>query len=249
MARKWWLGTSWKMNGTLKDARAFACALRAASLPANVLPFVIPSFTAIATVREVLPKGGPVLVGAQNTHWCDSGAWTGEVSPAQLADVGCDLVEVGHSERRGAFGESDETVNLKVHAILRHGMIPLVCFGESRQVLDGGGAGSYLLEQVAAALDGVEHPEDVLLAYEPIWAIGAAGRPATTDQVRKALEPVRDEWSGRTRGLLYGGSVNRDNAADLLGVEGLDGLFVGRAAWNPSGYLELLAIAAERQAA
>jgi len=139
MARKWWLGTSWKMNGTLKDARAFAGALRAASLPANVLPFVIPSFTAIATVREVLPKGGPVLVGAQNTHWCDSGAWTGEVSPAQLADVGCDLVEVGHSERRGAFGDSDETVNLKVHAILRHGMIPLVCFGESRQVLDGGG--------------------------------------------------------------------------------------------------------------
>ena len=89
----------------------------------------------------------------------------------------------------------------------------------------------------------------MLLAYEPIWAIGAAGRPATTDQVRKALEPVRDEWSGRIRGLLYGGSVNRDNAADLLGVEGLDGLFVGRAAWNPSGYLELLAIVAERQAA
>jgi triosephosphate isomerase len=125
-----WVGTSWKMNKTLAEGLAFAEALARflPELDARIQPFVIPSFTAVREVKRAL-AGTRVKVGAQNMHWADAGAWTGEVSPLQLRDCGLDLIELGHSERREFFGETDETVGLKTEAAVRHGFVPLICVG------------------------------------------------------------------------------------------------------------------------
>ncbi|MFC7455805.1 triose-phosphate isomerase [Brachybacterium sp. GCM10030267] len=243
-----WIGTSWKMTKTLAEARAWAEGLRehlAGGAPAGVQPFVIPSFTATTTVREILGEDSPVLLGVQNAHWEDAGAWTGEVSVPQAKDAGAQLVEIGHSERREHFGESVETTRWKVAAALRHGLTPLLCIGESLEVKDAGGSAEFILEQAAGALDGLDADElsRVVIAYEPIWAIGEKGRPATVRELIEPFAALGEAYGGKVTGLLYGGSVNLDNAADLLGIEHVTGLFVGRTAWELEGYLELLRIA------
>lgn len=244
-----WVGTSWKMNKGLAEAREFARGLSdhlGGSGLAGVQPFVIPSFTAVAAVRDELGAESPVLLGVQNAHWEDQGAWTGEVSVPQAKDAGAQLVEIGHSERREHFGETVETTRLKVAAALRHGLTPLLCIGESAEVKDAGGSSQFILDQAAGALDGLsaEQLSRVLIAYEPIWAIGERGRPATVEELREPFAALGREYGGRARGLLYGGSVNQGNAEELLGIDYVDGLFVGRAAWELAGYVELLGIAA-----
>ena len=175
-----WIGTSWKMTKTLDEARAWSEGLRealggdAAQAPAGVQPFVIPSFTATTTVRGILGEDSPVLLGVQNAHWEDAGAWTGEVSVPQAKDAGAQIVEIGHSERREHFGETVETTRLKVAAALRHGLTPLLCIGESADVKEAGGSSEFILDQARGALEGlsVEELSRVVIAYEPIWAIG-----------------------------------------------------------------------------
>ena len=243
-----WIGTSWKMTKTLAEARAWASGLRdhlGGVAPAGVQPFVIPSFTATTAVREVLGADSPVLLGVQNAHWEDAGAWTGEVSVPQAKDAGAQLVEIGHSERREHFGETVETTRLKVAAALRHGLTPLLCIGESAEVKEAGGSSAFILEQAAGALKGLSAEElsRVVIAYEPIWAIGEKGRPATVEELVEPFAALGEQYTGKVTGLLYGGSVNLDNAADLLGIEHVTGLFVGRTAWKLEGYLELLRIA------
>lgn len=243
-----WVGTSWKMTKTLAEGRAWATGLRdhlAGAAPAGVQPFVIPSFTATTTVAEVLGQDSPVLLGVQNAHWEDAGAWTGEVSVPQARDAGAQIVEIGHSERREHFGETVETTRLKVAAALRHGLTPLLCIGESAEVKDAGGSSEFILDQARGALDGLSEEElsRVVIAYEPIWAIGEMGRPATVEELIAPFAALGEVYSGKVTGLLYGGSVNLDNAAGLLGIEHVTGLFVGRTAWNLDGYLELLRIA------
>lgn len=243
-----WVGTSWKMTKTLAEARTWATGLRDhldGRTPEGVQPFVIPSFTATTAVREVLGEDSPVLLGVQNAHWEDAGAWTGEVSVAQAADAGAQIVEIGHSERREHFGETVETTRLKVAAALRHGLTPLLCIGESLEVKDAGGSADFILEQAAGALEGLDAEQlaRVVIAYEPIWAIGEHGRPATVAELVEPFAALGEAYTGRVAGLLYGGSVNLDNAADLLGIDHVTGLFVGRTAWELPGYLELLRIA------
>ena len=247
-----WIGTSWKMTKTLAEGRAWAEGLRAhldqehgGEAPAGVQPFVIPSFTATTAVREILGEDSPVLLGVQNAHWEDEGAWTGEVSVPQAKDAGAQVVEIGHSERREHFGETVETTRLKVASALRHGLTPLLCIGESAEVKEAGGSSAYILDQAAGALEGLSDQElsRVVIAYEPIWAIGEKGRPATVEELVEPFAALGEVYSGRVTGLLYGGSVNLDNAADLLGIEHVTGLFVGRTAWRLEGYLELLRIA------
>jgi triosephosphate isomerase len=241
-----WVGTSWKMNFTLAEARAYARALAAtdASRWPGVQPFVIPPATALAAVREVLGPDSPVLLGAQNAHWEDSGAWTGELSVPQVADAGAQLVEIGHSERRENFGETDGTVNLKVRATLRHGLIPLVCVGEPQEIFARGGSTEYVLAQVRAALDGVSELDRMLLAYEPIWAIGEHGRPAAPKDIAEVFAALAADLGGRVQAVLYGGSVDSSNAVATLAIDGVDGLFVGRSAWTSEGYLHLLDLVA-----
>ena len=246
-----WIGTSWKMNKTLVEARDYTRGLLAGldgRELGSVQPFVIPPATAIAAVSQILDGDDHVLLGAQNAHWEDAGAWTGEVSVPQVADAGARMVEIGHSERREYFGETDEIVRLKVAATLRHGLIPLLCIGEPAEVKSDGGSTRHILEQASRALEGLDDDQraKVLIAYEPIWAIGEHGRPATVEELEEPFAALGREYGGRVAGLLYGGSVSLDNAADLLGINHVDGLFVGRTAWNLEGYLRLLDIAAER---
>ena len=246
-----WIGTSWKMNGTAKSARAFCAALVSADLASwqGVQAFVIPPATLIRETRAVLGASSGVLVGAQNAHWADSGAWTGEISVAQMADAGADLVEIGHSERREHFGETDRTVNLKVKSVLAHGLRPLVCVGEPREVFDAGRSTSHVCEQVDAALDGVRDTSQVLLAYEPIWAIGENGRQPAHGEIDATCEVLAARFGSSTQALLYGGSVSPQTATRLLELPGVSGLFVGRAAWHAAGFLEILRLARQVAAA
>ncbi|HMR22311.1 MAG TPA: triose-phosphate isomerase [Micropruina sp.] len=242
-----WVGTSWKMNKTLAEARDYATRLAAAlsdGAPAGVQPFIIPPATAITTVRDILGPDSPVVLGIQNAHWADAGAWTGEISVPQAADAGARLVEIGHSERREFFAETDETVNLKVKATLAHGLRPLLCVGEPGEVFAAGGSVAHIMVQVAAALDGIDDVSRVLIAYEPIWAIGEHGREARPEDIEAVFAALDAAYGDRVEAILYGGSVNQGNAEETLRVPGVNGLFVGRSAWQVDGYLELLRIAA-----
>ncbi|PTE10796.1 triose-phosphate isomerase [Mesorhizobium helmanticense] len=243
----YWVGTSWKMNKTLAEALAFAKVL-AGFVPGfddRIQPFVIPPFTAVREVKQAL-SSTRVKVGAQNMHWADAGAWTGEISPLMLRDCGLDLVELGHSERREHFGETDHAVGLKTAAAVKHGLIPLICVGETLAEREGGRADAVLTAQVQGALQFLEaeaRGEKILFAYEPVWAIGDKGIPAGSDyadrqqalikQVAAALLPA-------TPPVLYGGSVNPQNAAELIGQPHVDGLFIGRSAWQAEGYIDIL---------
>jgi triosephosphate isomerase len=245
---KVWIGTSWKMNKTLAEARAFAEGLLAADAARDVRiqRFIIPPFTAVREVKAML-AGASVKVGAQNMHWADDGAWTGEISPVMLKDCGLDIVELGHSERREHFGETDERVGLKTEAAVRHGLIPLICIGETLAERESGRARQVLETQVRAALGkltGQAKAAPVLLAYEPVWAIGVNGIPATSDyaDARQAeIIAVAGDVLGRRVPCLYGGSVNAGNCQELIACPHVDGLFIGRAAWTVEGYLDILA--------
>lgn len=242
-----WIGTSWKMNKTLSEALAFAHALGADDHNADpqIQRFVIPSFPAVREVKQAL-AGTSVKVGAQNMHWADAGAWTGEVSAPMLTDCGLDLVELGHSERRAHFGETNETVGLKSASAVRHGLIPLICIGETLEEREAGRAKDVLAEQVRAALQPVADENataEVLLAYEPVWAIGDGGIPATSEyaDARQAeIIDVAADILGRKVPCLYGGSVNPDNCEELIACAHIDGLFIGRSAWDVAGYLGIL---------
>jgi triosephosphate isomerase len=236
------------MNKTLAEARVFAEGLKAADegRHARIQRFVIPPFTAVREVKAML-EDTSVKVGAQNMHWADDGAWTGEISPVMLKDCNLDLVELGHSERREHFGETDETVGLKTEAAVRHGLVPLICIGETLDDREGGRATEVLAKEVRGALSkltGSQKQAPILLAYEPVWAIGERGIPATADyaDARHAeIAEVAKEMLGRPVPCLYGGSVNPGNCEELIACPHIDGLFIGRSAWKVEGYLDILA--------
>ena len=242
-----WIGTSWKMNKILAEAQAFARDLADADATADprIQRFVIPSFPNVREVRQILAETS-VRVGVQNMHWADAGAWTGEVSPLMVKDCGADVVELGHSERREHFGETNETVGLKVEASVRHGMTPLICIGETLEEREAGHARDVLETQVRGALGKLNEAQKaapILLAYEPVWAIGDNGIPATSDyaDARQAeIIDVAETVLGRKVPCLYGGSVNPQNCEELIQCPHIDGLFIGRSAWNVAGYLDIL---------
>lgn len=243
-----WIGTSWKMNKTLAEARIFAEGLAAADADRDdrIQRFVIPPFTAMREVKAMLAQTS-VKVGAQNMHWADDGAWTGEISPLMLTDCNLDIVELGHSERRAHFGETDETVGLKTEAAVRHGLIPLICIGETLAEREAGRAQDVLEAQVRGALgrlSGDQKLAPILLAYEPVWAIGVNGIPASADyaDARQAeIVAVAQNVLGHKVPCLYGGSVNPENCEELIQCPHIDGLFIGRSAWKVEGYLDILA--------
>ncbi len=235
------------MNKVRSEAHAFANAL-CSSPWANadtVQPFVIPPFPYISNVADIL-RGTRVKVGAQNMHWADQGAWTGEISPAMIKDCGASLVEIGHSERRAHFGETDETVALKTQAAVRHGLIALVCIGDTKAEFEAGHTSVALEKQVRALLKYVAKDADgrVLIAYEPVWSIGEGGTPASPDfaneQHIKITDVVNDITGGANLPILYGGSVNPQNCVALSHQSHIDGLFIGRSAWEASGYIGII---------
>lgn len=242
-----WVGTSWKMNKTFAEALAFAEALQADEVNASVdiQRFVIPPFTLVREVKNLLQNTG-VKVGAQNMHWAQSGAWTGEISPLMLKDCQLDMVELGHSERREHFAETNETVGRKVEAAIRHQLIPLICIGETWAEKESGRASEVLAEQVKGALQYLNEEQaqsPLLFAYEPVWAIGDKGIPATADYAEARQEEIiatAFEVLGHRVPCLYGGSVNPDNCEELIACPHIDGLFIGRSAWDVNGYLNIL---------
>lgn len=241
-----WLGTSWKMSKTLPEARRFAQALAASELArdGSAQLFVLPPFTAVAEVADLL-AGTLVRIGVQNLHWDDAGPYTGEISAPMAADCGATIAEIGHSERRASFGETDETVALKTAAALRYGLAPLVCVGETRAELDAGAGDDVLARQVRAALSRVEHrhASRVTIAYEPVWAIGESGvaaEPGYVDDRHARIKRCLREETGATPRVLYGGSVNAENCVALASQPHVDGLFVGRAAWEVDGFLAIV---------
>ena len=240
-----WIGTGWKMNKTRAEARAYAETLKASSVASTgARPFVIPPFTAIADVASVL-AGTAVRVGAQNMHWANAGAWTGEISPVMIRDVGATLVEIGHSERRTHFGESDETVALKIRAALAHNLLALVCVGDTRQQYEAGQTSTALAKQVRGALLATtEQDRDrVVIAYEPVWSIGEGGTPADPNFVDRQHALIKEEslrHFAEPVDVIYGGSVNPGNCCDLAVRKNIDGLFIGRSAWEASGYIGIV---------
>jgi len=242
---------NWKMHKTVPEARDFVKQL-AGLLPKShhVEIALAPPFTALQAVADAI-KSLPLGLSAQDVHWDDHGAFTGEVSPPMLKDVGCRYVIVGHSERRQHFGETDATVRKKVAAALRHGLRPILCIGETREQRSGGQTEPVLTGQLAEALTGVEKDRaaDVVVAYEPVWAIGS-GHPATAQQARDAHRHIRAKltalWGQEAGGrppILYGGSVTPDNLGELLALPEVDGALVGGACLDPAHFARILAVA------
>jgi triosephosphate isomerase len=247
--RPLWVGTSWKMNKTLAEADSFVDQLLSFPMPSGIQAFLLPPHTALARVRERLPADSAVLLGAQNAHWASEGPWTGEISMRMAKDAGATLIEIGHSERREHFGETDRTVARKVAAAVAHGLTPLICVGEPLPVRDAGGAEDFVCVQLQIALSELAPAEigQVIIAYEPIWAIGERGIPATVDQVAPIMALIRDVTTtvdGEVRAVLHGGSVDSQNALELLGDPNTHGLFIGRAAWEASGFITMLNLCA-----
>jgi triosephosphate isomerase len=203
----------------------------------GVSVFVLPSFPVLAAAQELLAES-PVRYGAQDAHWEESGAYTGCVSPAVLRELGCTFVEVGHAERRRLFGESDDMVARKVLAAVRCGLEPIVCVGEERE--SDGAAATVVGNQVAALLESLPPAADVVIAYEPVWAIGAE-TAADPQRVADVVAEIERRTAGRAGDLriLYGGSVGPGEIAGLLAA-GVDGVFVGRAATAVSGLREVV---------
>jgi len=241
-----WIGTSWKMNKLRCDAEAFSVELKQSSVASTELvqPFVIPPFPYIDTVAHIL-SNTQVKIGAQNMHWEEQGAWTGEVSAPMVVDCGATMVELGHSERRTFFNESDEAVSRKVQAAIKHGLLALVCIGDTKEEYDAGHTADALERQVRGALTKVrpESRDNVIFAYEPVWSIGDGGVPADPDFANTQHQHIKDvivDEVGQQLPVLYGGSVNLQNCCDFARQSNIDGLFIGRAAWDAKNYIAIV---------
>lgn len=245
------LGTNWKMNKTIREAVGYTRRLLEllqtidGSEAAQV--FLIPPYTAIQAVKQA--SDGRLWVGAQNMHWAECGAFTGEISAVMLEELGVDLVELGHAERRRYFNENDAEINRKVHAALRHGFRALVCVGEQLEDKRRGNGRAVVRNQVRTVFADVQADSAprLIVAYEPVWAIGAEQADIRMEYVREIQNHIRttlQEILGReaaaTVPVIYGGDVNLRNAAALVKESGTDGLFIGRAALEAENFAALI---------
>ena len=236
------------MNGLVHEARELAGALRK-ELGEVKAPEVLvcPPFLALAAVREAL-DGSPVRLGAQDVHWEAKGAFTGEVSTAMLRDVGCTAVLIGHSERRHIMGETHEMVNRKLKAALAAGLLPIVCVGELLEERNMGDTRAVVERQMTKGLDGLspEETSKVVLAYEPVWAIGTGktATPRQAEEVHHYLRKLVSQRAGESVAggirILYGGSVTPDNIKELMAEEDIDGALVGGASLKADSFAKIV---------
>jgi len=229
------------MNCTLAEARALAVGVRQAlAEPVPVDVVVCPPFTALAAVAEEL-KGSPIELGAQNMYFEEKGAFTGEISPAMLLDVGCRYVILGHSERRRQMGETSEQVNRKLRLALAAGLRPIVCVGETLPERSDGHTEAVIREQVQDSLREVSL-ENVVIAYEPVWAIGTGqvARPEQAEEVHRLIRGLLPSGAGEATRILYGGSVTPENIAGLIAKEDLDGALVGGASLKAESFAAIV---------
>jgi triosephosphate isomerase (TIM) len=248
MSRKALIAANWKMYKTLAEAKAFVEAFlplvaghtrdEIALFPSPVL---LPTVTAACNASNV-------AVGCQNMHFAEEGAYTGETSVGQLKAVGATHTLIGHSERRQYFGETDEIVNKKLHTALKHGVVPVVCIGEVLAEREAGQTEAVLKTQVTGAFAGItaEAAGPIVIAYEPVWAIGT-GKTATPEMAVEAHKIIRAEVAkllgaevAAAMRILYGGSVKPDNATALIGEEEIDGALVGGASLKPESFAAIV---------
>lgn len=251
MSRRSLIAANWKMNKTVAQATEFVVPLRGA-LPrlSRVDLAIFPSFFCVRPLAEAL-KGAGVAIGAQDMHWESGGAFTGEVSGAMLKDAGASMVIVGHSERRHVMGESNEIVARKLSAALRDGLGPILCVGELLSERDAGQEQAVVEKQLATAFHGMaaDVAAGVVIAYEPVWAIGT-GRTASPQDAESMHQSVRAWLAGHYGAIadevriLYGGSVKPDNAAGLIDQDNVDGFLIGGASLDPASYIAIAEAAA-----
>jgi len=236
---------NWKMNTTVGEAVELVCEmLKELDEIDNVDKVICPPFISLVAIRELI-KGSSIKLGAQNMHFEDKGAYTGEISPVMLADL-CEFVIIGHSERRQFFNETGEIVNKKVKAALKVGLKPILCIGERLAENEAGRTQEVITEQLNSALAEVDNLKGLTIAYEPVWAIGT-GKSATGERANETIGLIRqkianlyDNVIARNTRLLYGGSVTSDNIAEFVKQPEIDGALVGGASLKTGEFLSIV---------
>lgn len=247
--RKTLIAGNWKMNNDVNESLKLVESLKAISkdFDENVDILVCPTFTSLYVVKEALIDSN-IKIGAQNMHYEDKGAYTGEISPSMLKSMGIEYVIIGHSERRQYFNETDEFVNKKMKSSLKYDIIPILCVGETLEQRKGNIEKETVKNQIVKAFDGIEHSDaqKVTVAYEPIWAIGT-GINATSEQanemasfIRTCFSEIYDKQLSDKIIIQYGGSVKGDNANEILSQSDIDGALVGGASLNALEFLKII---------
>jgi triosephosphate isomerase len=238
---------NWKMFKTVAQAVSFVNDVKGKAEIDGVESVICAPFTALPALADAV-KGTKLKIGAQNMHWEDSGAFTGEISGEMLKDLGVEYVIIGHSERRAYFAETDETVNKKVHAAFKYGITPIICVGENLNEREAGKTKEVCRVQTEAALRGLsrEQVARAVIAYEPIWAIGT-GKSSTAEDANEVIRYIRErvaanfgeEAAGKIR-IQYGGSVKPGNIREFMSQPEIDGALVGGASLEPASYIQLV---------
>lgn len=246
--KKLYFGSNLKMYKNIQDTVSYLKEMERLTSDIespDIELFILPSFTALKSAKDSVRN---ILIGAQNVSWEDWGQFTGEISPLMLKELGIDLVMVGHSERRHVFGEPDIQENQKVAACLKHGMKVLLCIGETAEEKEYGISVETLRKQLIIGFHGIsaEMAKKIWVAYEPVWSIGVHGTPAApayAETMHGAIKQCLGKIFGSASAdipVLYGGSVNAENANQLIAQKSIDGLFVGRAAWDAEKFNSLI---------
>ncbi len=237
--RKIVIAGNWKMYKTqaesLEFLQGFMSELDATPDEREVV--VCAPFTNLGLLSKSL-HGSRVQLGAQNVHWEDAGAYTGEIAGGMLAEIGVRLVVVGHSERRQYFGETDETVNLRLRAAQRHGLTPILCVGETKQQRDASETEAVIFNQLAKDLVGVDQ-QNLVIAYEPIWAIGT-GDTCEATEANRVIGLIRQKLTNANVSIQYGGSVKPDNIDEIMAQPEIDGALVGGASLDPKSFARIV---------
>lgn len=245
--RKPIIAGNWKMNMTPKQAEMLIKDLIPLVKDANTEVVICPPYVDLALAAE-LCKGTNIHVGAQNVHWAEIGAFTGEISAAMLKELGIEYAIVGHSERRQYFGETDESVNMRTKAALAANITPIICVGETLEIRENGATDAVITQQSEAAFEGIAAADAmrVVIAYEPVWAIGT-GKTATNEQANETIGMIRNiinklygcEVSSAVR-IQYGGSMNPKNASELMAMDEIDGGLIGGASLNAADFAKVV---------
>ncbi len=247
--KKLYIGTNTKMTKTINESIAFISSLQdlTQDIREKLNLFVIPSYTTLYPVSKIINKDC-ISLGAQNMCWEERGQFTGEISPLMLKEVDTDIVMIGHSERRHKFYEDDIVESLKVQAALNHGFTPLLCIGETKDEKDNDISDEILSKQLKIGFSKVKNKgfKEIIVAYEPVWAIGVNGEPATSEYAQARHHVIKNTLleifgdNAQEIPVLYGGSVNIDNANEMLEQEDIDGLFIGRSAWEAENFNKII---------
>lgn len=248
MARKPIIAGNWKMNNTIAGTKALVADLIPLVKDASCDVVICTPFTDLAAAVEAT-KGTNIHVGAQNVHWAEKGAFTGEISADMLKELGVEYVIIGHSERRTYFGETDQTVNARVKAALSRGLKVILCVGETLQEREAGVTAEVVTRQTKAAFEGIDNAEldNIVIAYEPVWAIGT-GKTATSQDANDTIKIIRDCMAelycpkcaeNRVR-IQYGGSMNAKNAKELMAMPEIDGGLIGGASLKAEDFSKVV---------